>query len=365
VTLKAEGGNDDDPNDPGGRTSRGITQGGDWDVWRQTHPGLPIDVWQAPQDQIIAIYKTMYWDVVQGDSLPAGVDMMCFDIGVLTGVGEAAMLLQSVVGSDVDGEIGPDTTAAAKAMDATTVINQLSAKWLKYLQTRANAATYIHGWTNRVNTTTAAALGMVGTAAAPVVAPTPWSTATEAPTPTTPTGDPPWIILGRTFVENTPWSGGPMPAKMQAWMTDIGTRFPEMAPYCQALMATGSHSWFAWCGFFVQAMLAPSGIRGPISAAGLQGETTEGDWAYVDAWRSWSTKVWDAADDGDINDAQPQSGDVLIWKTSRIHHVSFYDHPEPTTDTFASLGGDQGSPLRVCLEDLPMSWCVGIRRPPT
>ena len=60
LVLRDEGGNDDDPRDPGGRTSRGITER-EWDVWRQTHLGLPADVWQAPQDQILAIYHESYW----------------------------------------------------------------------------------------------------------------------------------------------------------------------------------------------------------------------------------------------------------------------------------------------------------------
>jgi uncharacterized protein (TIGR02594 family) len=69
--LQDEGGNVDDPNDPGGRTSRGITQT-DWIRWRQSHSGLPSDVFAAPQDQIDAIYRAWYWDVVNGDQLPAG-----------------------------------------------------------------------------------------------------------------------------------------------------------------------------------------------------------------------------------------------------------------------------------------------------
>src|SRR5215468_5279465 len=53
LLLEHEGGNDDDPRDPGGRTSRGILQS-EWDVWRLSHPGLPSDVFQAPQDQVEA-----------------------------------------------------------------------------------------------------------------------------------------------------------------------------------------------------------------------------------------------------------------------------------------------------------------------
>lgn len=53
--LQHEGGNDDDPRDPGGRTSRGIIQR-EWNVWRETHPGLPADVWQAPQSRAEKYY---------------------------------------------------------------------------------------------------------------------------------------------------------------------------------------------------------------------------------------------------------------------------------------------------------------------
>lgn len=46
VTLKFEGGNDDDPRDPGGRTSRGILQR-EYDRYRDAR-GLPRgDVWRA------------------------------------------------------------------------------------------------------------------------------------------------------------------------------------------------------------------------------------------------------------------------------------------------------------------------------
>lgn len=191
----------------------------------------------------------------------------------------------------------------------------------------------------------------------------PVSTPTPAPSaPAAVSGVPPWVTLGRSF-EGLTWNSGPMPAKIQTWMDNIATCFPEMAPYANGLKTAGLAGYWEWCGGFVQSMLAYSNIRGPISAAGLTGEQTTGDWAYVDAWRTWGTKVWDAADGTSINDASPQIGDVLIWYVpSVIHHVSFYNEPEPTTNSFSSLGGDQGKPLRVSIEDIPMSYCVGIRR---
>ena len=95
--LVHEGGNDDDPRDPGGRTSRGILQS-EWDIWRKTHAGLPGDVWQAPQKEIEAIYRQKYWDALRCDDLPAGVDYAVFDYGVNSGIGRAAKVLQRLIG---------------------------------------------------------------------------------------------------------------------------------------------------------------------------------------------------------------------------------------------------------------------------
>jgi hypothetical protein len=158
-----------------------------------------------------------------------------------------------------------------------------------------------------------------------------------------------------------------MPSDIVEWMNNIETVFPDMKAYVDSLKSDGVSRYWEWCGCLVQSMLsyAVPPIRGPISAAGLQGQQTINDWAYVDSWKTWGTKVWDISD-GDINNAQPEVGDVLVWDVPNvIQHVSFYDHLEPTTDTFASLGGDQGKPLRVCVDDIDMSYCVAIRRAPT
>jgi uncharacterized protein (TIGR02594 family) len=195
LVLKDEGGNDDDPRDPGGGTSRGILQR-EWDVWRRTHAGLPSDVWQAPQDQVLAIYHEKYWNPLCCDDLPAGVDYAVFDYGVNSGIGRAAKVLQGFVGADVDGEIGPKTIAATAGADAATLIKRICDERLAFLQGLATWGTFGRGWTNRVNGVRSHALAMVGTAApapTPTPAPTPAPTPTPAPAPTptpAPTTDP-------------------------------------------------------------------------------------------------------------------------------------------------------------------------------
>jgi uncharacterized protein (TIGR02594 family) len=159
LVLKDEGGNDDDPRDPGGRTSRGITQN-DWNAWLQKHPGLPSDVFQAPQDQIIAIYHSKYWNALSCDGLPAGVDYAVFDYGVLSGIGRSAKVLQGFLGVAVDGEIGPQTTAAAVQANASTLIKQICDERLAFLQGLSTFPTFGKGWTARVQRVLTASLAM-------------------------------------------------------------------------------------------------------------------------------------------------------------------------------------------------------------
>jgi lysozyme family protein len=201
LVLQFEGGNDDDPQDPGGRTSRGILQR-EWNVWRQTRPDLPSDVWQAPQDQILAIYQQKYWDALCCDSLPAGVDYAVFDYGVNSGIGRSAKVLQGFVGAQVDGEIGPQTIAATAQADAGTLVNQICDERLKFLQGLGTFQRFGRGWTTRVQGVRQGSLRMAS--AAPHVPPTP------RPIPITPPPiTPPPIPITPPYVPPTDW---PVPA---------------------------------------------------------------------------------------------------------------------------------------------------------
>jgi uncharacterized protein (TIGR02594 family) len=164
--LVHEGGNDDDPRDPGGRTSRGILQR-EWDVWRRGHPGLPADVWRAPQDQVEAIYRQNYWNALRCDDLPAGVDYAVFDYGVNSGIGRAAKVLQRLVATAVDGEVGPDTIAATKRANAAALIEAICDERLAFLQGLRTWPTFGKGWSRRVREVRAAALAMVAKLASP------------------------------------------------------------------------------------------------------------------------------------------------------------------------------------------------------
>lgn len=148
LILKEEGGNNDDPNDHGGRTSRGITQR-EYDPWRQKH-GLPTrDVWTASDDEVRKIYYENYW-LPRCPELHPGVDLVYFNIAVNAGPGEAAKLLDRSIG-------GPDEKTIEKFSDSE----------LAFYRGLAQFSRYGKGWTARDKRIEAAALDMVITAVPP------------------------------------------------------------------------------------------------------------------------------------------------------------------------------------------------------
>lgn len=107
---QSEGSNDDDPDDRGGRTSRGITQR-EYDAYCRIS-GLPTgDVWKAPDAIVDDIYHRSYW-MPYSPQLPGGLDYMFFDQAVLSGPHEAIRELQEALDVTRDGHLGVVTSAA-------------------------------------------------------------------------------------------------------------------------------------------------------------------------------------------------------------------------------------------------------------
>lgn len=156
-TLAREGGFDNDPDDPGGITNKGITIG----VYSE-YCGLPITKKLVSQlrdisdDQLQDIYLTRYWNLVKAGQYPVGVDLCAFDFGVNSGPGTSVRQLQLVVGTKADGFVGPKTLEAIKQFTGTTLAgtlklcnNFLDARWA-YVQTRPAFWKYATGWRNRI-----------------------------------------------------------------------------------------------------------------------------------------------------------------------------------------------------------------------
>lgn len=154
--LASEGGFTDDERDNGnklpdgrkGSTMLGVTQMN----WEQ-HVGHQVthdDMRALTAADVEPLYKKKYWDVVQGDKLPNGIDYLVFDMGVNAGPGRSIKLLQTAVGVPADGGLGPVTMAAVWTADPVKLIQDFSDAKEDFYRGLDSFATYGTGWLNRV-----------------------------------------------------------------------------------------------------------------------------------------------------------------------------------------------------------------------
>jgi len=148
--LKYEGGYVNDPHDPGGETNYGIT------VAVARACGYHGDMHAIPMDLVRSIYRKNYWDVVNGDGLPAGLDLCVFDYAVNSGPGRA--------------------NPARRTLAAGTVREQINAYCdirLAFLQRLKTWPRYGKGWGRRVADVRATALQMAEGVPQPAPKPAP------------------------------------------------------------------------------------------------------------------------------------------------------------------------------------------------
>lgn len=148
LMLKSEGGYSNDPHDPGGMTNHGVTHI-DWAKWIGHEP-TEAEMRALTPDDVMPLYKAWYWDKVMGDNLPYGVDYAVFDFGVNSGVSRSVRCLQSIVGADEDGIMGPKTMTAVLQKDAAHLAKQVCEERLQFLQSLKTWAYFGKGWGARV-----------------------------------------------------------------------------------------------------------------------------------------------------------------------------------------------------------------------
>ncbi len=162
ITLTHEGGWADHPSDPGGATMKGITIGtyAGWKGRKVTKAEL-----RAISDaEVAAIYRKKYWDVVRGDDLPAGLDLVAFDGAVNSGPSRGAKWVQAALEVSQDGKIGPVTLHAAGLAESGDAINGACDRRMAFLRGLKTWPTFGKGWTRRVDDIRQQALRMAFTA---------------------------------------------------------------------------------------------------------------------------------------------------------------------------------------------------------
>jgi len=174
LILDHEGGFINHPSDPGGATNKGITLTTYMDFIRDAVDSDALvtvnDLQEITDDDVETIYKTRYWDKVQGDELPHGLDIFMFDFAVNAGPIAAVKTLQGVFGALlVDGYLGPKTLAKVhkvlhtdfRSCSNKTIIKQrtldlleqLHGQRIDYYKDLKNFKIFGRGWLNRCDST--------------------------------------------------------------------------------------------------------------------------------------------------------------------------------------------------------------------
>ena len=146
--LKYEGGFSDNKNDPGGATNRGVTQA-TLSAWRGHHVTIN-DVQSLTLDEASEIYRKQYWNLINGDQLPVGVDLAVLDYAVNSGVSRAIKALQAAVNIDQDGHLGLQTMDKVSQYHPEAIIDKICARRLSFLENLKAWRFFGKGWGARV-----------------------------------------------------------------------------------------------------------------------------------------------------------------------------------------------------------------------
>lgn len=153
LVLAHEGGYVNHPQDPGGATNKGVTQRV-YDEYRRNRGLEPRSVRSITTTEVRNIYRFQYWDMINGDRLPAGIDYAVFDYCVNSGANRAAKDIQREVGAKVDGQIGEETIRKireAADRDEVGLIASYCGRRMRFLRSLKTWGTFGRGWTRRVN----------------------------------------------------------------------------------------------------------------------------------------------------------------------------------------------------------------------
>lgn len=215
--LVSEGGYTNDREDPGGCTNLGVTI---FDTRLYVKKNATCaDVKKLTRATVVPIYGKEYWDALNADALPSGLDFSVFDEGVNSGVGRAGRVLRQLLGLPThDWHVTQEVLDAIKGRAVTALIRQFNAERSAFLHRLKTCPTFCGGWDKRVRSVNAVSLQLAAGAAVPLSPPAPPQLpAKVAAKPVTPPPAPKpswWEMLpDNPFVRFTPLQPQPGPGK--------------------------------------------------------------------------------------------------------------------------------------------------------
>lgn len=132
------------PDDTGGETKFGIA--------KNANP--TVDIAKLTYAQAKDIYRRNYWGKCKCPELPERLAIHLFDAAVNHGTTTAIKMLQRAVNVPDDGDLGPKTLAAVKALPEKQVvyffIQHRRNFYLKIVERNPSQMKFLKGWMNRI-----------------------------------------------------------------------------------------------------------------------------------------------------------------------------------------------------------------------
>ncbi|HIJ95797.1 MAG TPA: N-acetylmuramidase [Desulfuromonadales bacterium] len=162
AAMKFEGGYNNDPDDSGGETYRGISRVNwpGWNGWpdvdhlkQQKDFPVCLDRNADLQGRIKDFYKRNFWTPVMDEINDQNLVNWLFDKGINMGIRPAYKLMQRALHVDEDGIIGPQTKAAINAANPVELLAGCRAAAKAYYTHIAlhnpKKSKFLHGWLAR------------------------------------------------------------------------------------------------------------------------------------------------------------------------------------------------------------------------
>lgn len=141
IVLEFEGGEVNDPRDPGGHTKYGIS--------KRAFP--EINIADLTLSQAINIYRFKYWNETEIERYPALLRLAVFDFCVNSGRGNAIRKLQSAIGVADDGIVGPITREKLQSLNPIEVLFRYNKERENFLRRLSTWPVYGNGWKARID----------------------------------------------------------------------------------------------------------------------------------------------------------------------------------------------------------------------
>lgn len=140
-----------DPRDPGGATSWGVTFS-TWSGWQRMHSQSAAfaTFHDLARDAFAPLYRTLFWQAVRGDEVHPAVAVSLFDAAVGSAPRHAIEFLQSVLGVDQDGVFGNvETMPAVRSHDPADIVQRLWKARDAFYEALPTFRIYGNGWERR------------------------------------------------------------------------------------------------------------------------------------------------------------------------------------------------------------------------